>query len=139
VDVWGLDGSITVFLSRLWNLDMTYSFIGTTDFFNPITKAKESINAPKNKAGLKLQYASRRYPFTVSLNGRYVDGFDWSSGIYYGEIKPYTIFDLHVGYEFNKYLKANLTANNFLDNNHTEIIGGPSLGRILMFRLGIKF
>jgi outer membrane receptor protein involved in Fe transport len=139
VDVWGLDGSIAVFLSRLWNLDMTYSFIGTTEFKNPITKAKESINAPKNKAGLKLQYASRRYPFTVSLNGRYVDGFNWSSGIYYGKIKPYTIFDLHVGYEFNKHLKANLTVNNFLDNKHTEIIGGPSLGRILMFRLETKF
>ena len=139
VDVWGFDGSLAIFLSRNWNMDVTYSYMGTTEFFNPITKAKESINAPKHKAGLKLQYNSRRYPLTLSLNGRYVDGYEWSSGIYYGNIKPYTIFDLHLGYEINKYMKVNLTANNLLDHKHIEIIGGPSLGRIIMLRLETKF
>ena len=139
VDVWGFDGSLAILLSRTWNMDLTYSFMGTTDFLNPLTKAKESVNAPKHKAGLKLQYSAKKYPATLSLNGRYVDGYDWSSGIYYGKIKAYNIFDLHLGYEINKYLKANLTVNNFLDNKHTEIIGGPSLGRILMFRLETKF
>lgn len=139
VDVWGFDGSMAIFFSRNWNMDVTYSYMGTTDFFNPITKAQESINAPKHKAGLKLQYSSRRYPATFSLNGRYVDGFDWSSGIYYGKIKPYSIFDLHLGYEINKYLKVNLTVNNMLDHKHIEIIGGPSLGRIIMIRLETKF
>ena len=106
VDVWGFDGSLAIFLSRNWNMDVTYSYMGTTEFFNPITKAKESINAPKHKAGLKLQYNSRRYPLTLSLNGRYVDGYEWSSGIYYGNIKPYTIFDLHLGYEINNYMNC---------------------------------
>ena len=138
VDVWGFDGSMAIFLSRTWNMDLTYSYMGTTEFFNPITKGKESINAPKYKGGLKLQYSSRKYPATLSLNGRYVDGYDWSSGIYYGQIKPYSIFDLHLGYEVNKHLKVNLTVNNMFDNKHVEIIGGPSLGRIIMFRLETK-
>jgi len=138
VDVWGFDGSMAIFFSRTWNMDLTYSYMGTTEFFNPITKGKESINAPKYKGGLKLQYSSRKYPATLSLNGRYVDGYDWSSGIYYGQIKPYSIFDLHLGYEVNKHLKVNLTVNNMFDNKHVEIIGGPSLGRIIMFRLETK-
>ena len=139
VDVWGLDGSATFFLSKSWNLDLTYSHLGMTEFFNPITKVKDPINAPRHKVGLKLEYSSRRYPFTASLNGRYVDGFQWSSGIYYGNIRPYSIFDLHAGYELNKYAKVNLTINNLLNHKHTEIIGGPSLGRIFLLRLQTKF
>ena len=92
--VWGFDGSLAIFLSRNWNMDITYSYMGTTEFFNPITKAEESINAPKYKGGLKLQYSSTKYPATLSLNGRYVDGYEWSSGIYYGNIKPYNIFEI---------------------------------------------
>ena len=139
VNVWGFDASLAVFLSRTWNMDVTYSFMGTTDFTNPLTKAKESVNSPKHKAGLKLQYTSRKRPLTLSLNGRFVDSFDWSSGIYYGKINAYTIFDLHFGYEFNKNLKLNFTMNNLLDHRHTEIIGGPMLGRVLMLRLETKF
>ena len=138
VDVWGFDGSLAIFLSRTWNMDVTYSYMGTTDFFNPITKAKESINSPKHKAGLKLQYSSNKIPATLSLNGRYVDGYKWSSGIYFGDIKAYTIFDLHLGYEVNKHIKANLTINNIFNNKHIEIIGGPSLGQIIMLRLETK-
>ena len=139
VDLWGLDGSLTIFLDRAWNIDLTYSHLGMSEFFNPITKAKDPINAPRNKAGMKLQYNSRRWPFTASLNARYVDGFKWSSGIYYGDISPYTIVDLHIGYEFNKYLSANFTINNALNNEHTEIIGGPSLGRVAVLRFQTKF
>ena len=139
VDVWGFDASLAIFFNREWNMDITYSYMGTTNFLNPLTKAEESVNAPKHKAGLKLQYSSRKRPLTLSLNGRFVDSFDWSSGIYYGKINAYTVFDLHLGYEFNKYLKLNLTMNNLLDYRHTEIIGGPQLGRVLMFRLETKF
>jgi len=138
VDIWGFDGSLAIFLSRKWNMDLTYSFMGTTEFLNPLTKAKESVNAPKHKAGLKIQYNPVKYPLTVSLNGRYVDSFDWSSGIYYGKINAYSILDLHLGYEINKNIKMNFTINNILDHNHTEIIGGPSLGRVMMLRLETK-
>ena len=139
VDVWGFDASLAVFLSRKWNMDITYSYMGTTEFSNPLTKAKESVNSPKHKAGFKLQFNPIKYPLTVSLNGRYVDGFNWSSGIYFGKINSYGIFDLHLGYEINKYLKMNFTINNLLDHKHIEIIGGPSLGRVMMIRLETKF
>jgi len=139
IDVWGLDASVTYFLSRELSLDLTYSHLGMTEFFNPITKATDPINAPTHKGGFKLQYAPRKWPFSLSLNGRYVDSFKWSSGIYYGDISAYSIFDLHVGYKFNENLSGNLTINNMLDNRHTEIIGGPKLGRVIMFRLQAKF
>lgn len=139
VDMWGFDASLTAILNLEWSLDLTYSHLGMTEFFNPITKAKDPVNAPRHKAGMKFQYNPRRWPFTASLNARYVDGFKWSSGIYFGDIKPYTIFDFHAGYEFNNYVKANFTLSNVLNHRHTEIIGGPSLGRVALFRLTTKF
>jgi len=88
---------------------------------------------------MKLQYNLQKWPITTSLNARYVDGFKWSSGIYFGDIKPYTIFDLHIGYKINNYATANLSISNLLDNKHTEIIGGPSLGRVIVLRLQNSF
>ena len=116
-------------------MEVTYSHLGMTEFFNPITKNKDPINAPRHKASMKIQYNPNKWPISVGLNGRYVDGFNWSSGIYYGDIKPYTIFDLHAGYEINEKVKVNLTLNNILNHKHVEIIGGPSLGRIALLRL----
>lgn len=139
VDVWGLDASVTYFITRELSLDLTYSHLGMTEFFNPITKAIDPINAPTHKGGMKIQYAPRKWPFSLSLNGRFVDSFKWSSGIYYGDISAYSIFDLHVGYQFNENLSGNLTINNMLDHRHTEIIGGPQLGRIIILRLQSKF
>jgi len=139
VDMWGFDASITALINLEWSLDLTYSHLGMTEFFNPITNSEDPINAPRHKAGMKFQYNPRRWPATASLNARYVDGFKWSSGIYFGNINPYTIFDIHLGYEFNKYLKINFTVSNLLDHKHTEIIGGPALGRVMILRLQTKF
>ena len=139
VDMWGFDASLTTLINLEMSLDLTYSHLGMTEFYNPITKAKDPVNAPRHKAGMKFQYNPRRYPFTASLNARYVDGFKWSSGIYFGNIKPYSIFDLHFGYEINQYVKANFTISNVLNHRHIEIIGGPALGRVMLLRLQTKF
>jgi outer membrane receptor protein involved in Fe transport len=139
VDMWGLDASLTYFLGFEWNLGLTYSHLGMTDFYNPITKNKDPINAPRHKGSMKLQYNPRRWPFTGSLNARYVGGFNWSSGIYYGEIKPYAIYDLHAGYQITENVKFNITLNNLFNFQHTEIIGGPRLGRVALARLTTTF
>ena len=139
VDMWGFDASLTALINLEWSFDVNYSYLGMNEFLNPITNAMDPINAPQHKMGLKLQYNSRKLPITGSLNARYVDGFKWSSGIYFGDIKPYTLFDIHLGYEFTKSLKANFTITNLLNHRHTQIIGGPSLGRVMLLRLQTTF
>jgi len=139
VDMWGLDASLTALLNLEWSIDANYSYLGMNEFLNPITNSMDPINAPRHKLGMKLQYNSRRWPVTGSLNARYVDGFKWSSGIYFGEITPYTLFDIHLGYKVNKFLKANFTITNLLNHRHTEIIGGPSIGRVMLLRLQTTF
>lgn len=139
IDMWGFDASLTYLLHPEWTMDLNYSYLGMTEFYNPVTKNKDPINAPRHKSGLKLNFKPRRWPLSYSLNTRYVDGYQWSSGIYFGDIKPYFIFDLHLGYEINKNLKINLTVNNLLNHYHTEIVGGPSLGRVSLIRLQTSF
>ena len=41
--------------------------------------------------------------------------------------------------EINKFLKANFTITNLLDHRHTEIIGGPAIGRTVLLRLQTNF
>ena len=139
VDMWGFDASLTTIFNLNWSADAAYSYLGMTEFLNPVTNSVDPINAPRHKASLKIQYQSRKLPISASLNTRYVDGFKWSSGIYFGDIKPYTIFDTHLGYEINNFTKINFTISNLLNNKHTEIVGGPSLGRVFLVRLNTKF
>ncbi len=138
VDVSGLDASLTWFINRNLTFDIHYSFMSITDFLNPITNAKDPINAPQHKGGIKLQYAPYNKPYSLSLNHRYVDAFPWSSGIYFGKIKTYNIVDLHSAYHFNDNLSAMLTINNLFNFRHYEIIGGPRLGRMVVLRLQAK-
>ena len=134
-DMWGLDMSLSWFINRSVTLDLNYSFLSISDFRNPITGANDPINAPRHKAGLKLQYNPPSEMASVSLGYRYVDSFFWASGIYFGQIKAYGILDLHGSYQFSPHLAAMMSITNLLDNRHVEIIGGPALGRTAMLRL----
>ena len=89
VNMGGLDMSLSIFLSKKWNLDLNYSFLSMSSFINPITNVKDPVNAPKNKGNLKLQYTNSNGKFNSSLSLRYVEKFPWQSGVYFGTIGPY--------------------------------------------------
>lgn len=135
VDMGGLDMSLTWLMNRDLSFNLNYSYLGITDFINPITGGKDPINAPRNKGGFKLQYDPRNKNYSISYNMRYVDVFPWSSGIYFGTIGPYIIADLHTQYRFNDYLTAYFSVSNIFNQYHIEIIGGPKLGRMAVLRI----
>jgi outer membrane receptor protein involved in Fe transport len=135
VDMGGLDFSLAWLLNREWSVGMNYSYLSISEFNNPITNTPDPINAPRHKGGVKIQFNPRKYDFSGSLNIRYVDGFPWSSGIYYGTIDTYFLGDLHTSYKFNDHLAAMFSVNNILDHRHVEIMGGPTLGRSIILRL----
>ena len=139
VDMWGFDGSLTFLISRNMSADVNYSYLGMSEFYNPVTKNNDPINAPRHKLNLKLTYNSLRHPFSSSLSTRYVDGYNWSSGIYYGNIKTHMIFDAHVSYKITNNVKANFSISNLLNHMHTEIMGGPAIGRVSTVRLQTTF
>ncbi|MCH8328327.1 MAG: TonB-dependent receptor, partial [Candidatus Marinimicrobia bacterium] len=135
VDMTGLDMSLTWFVNRSMSFDLNYSYLGLSEFLNPITGAKDPINGPRHKGAVKFQYNPPSGKTSVSISYRYVDGFLWASGIFFGEIKSYGIVDFHGSYRFNDHLALMTSISNLLDNRHFEIIGGPALGRQIVARL----
>ena len=135
VDMGGVDMSLTWLINRDLSFNLNYSFMSITDFINPITGGKDPINAPKNKGGFKLQYDPKNKNYTLSLNARYVDSFPWSSGIYFGQIGPYVIADVHAQYKFNENLRLYFSVANLFNHYHVEIMGGPRLGRMASLRI----
>ena len=134
VFMWGLDASVLYLVSRGLILEANYSFLSISEFENPLTGTKDPINAPRNKWSFKATYESPK-GFSAAAYLRHVDSFPWKAGIYHGTIKRYNIIDVHLGYKINDHLHLWATFNNAFNKRHTEIIGGPKLGRMIVVRL----
>ena len=86
---------------------------------------------------MSLKYASKFGD--MALNYRHVDRFEWQDGLWAGIIGPYDIFDFHYNYALNDHLKLSVSALNFLDDVHRELVGGAKMGRQVIFRLTSSF
>ncbi len=60
-----------------------------------------------------------------------------SSGVYVGTVDSYSLVDAMVGYVLPTMSNVTLTlsATNLFDKKHTEFIGAPEIGRLVMGRL----
>ena len=74
-----------------------------------------------------------------TLNYRHVNQFKWSDGIWAGIIGPYDIFDFHYNYLLTDNLELSLSALNFMDIQHKELIGGAEMGRKIIMRMTSTF
>ena len=110
---------------------------GTTDFYNELTKKNDPINAPEWKWNSSIKWNS---PIgELALNYRHVNRFEWNDGIWSGIIGPYDIFDIHYNYVFTNNLEFSLSALNFMDDRHKELIGGATMGRQIIMRMTSNF
>jgi outer membrane receptor protein involved in Fe transport len=60
---------------------------------------------------------------------RWVDSFQWLSGIYVGTVPRYAVLDLTGSYRLTGHITAGADVANLLDNDHYEAFGGDLLGR----------
>ena len=137
--VWmqGVDAGFTHIFSKDLIFDGNFSWYNSTTYYNELTKKEEPINAPKFKWNLSLKYSSKFGD--MALNYRHVDRFEWQDGLWAGIIGPYNIFDLHYNYKVNNNLKVSVSALNFLNDVHRELVGGAKMGRQIIFRLTSSF
>jgi outer membrane receptor protein involved in Fe transport len=138
VKLWGLDGSIFVFISKHFSANITFSYLGTTSFYNFLTRENDPINAPEYKINGTLTYMPDM-GINWNIGMRYIPEFDWAAGVHYGTIKSYTVFDAALGYNFNTTYGVLLNVNNFNNDVHNEIIGGPKLARHYTLKLTARF
>ena len=146
VEIWGMDGSIFIFLDKDFSLDFTGSFLGKTGFYNFLTKDYDPINAPQYKLSAALTFMPET-GFNWSLNMRHIPTFKWAAGVHFGTIESYTVLDGGIGYNFqHKWRDNNIRTYSLLFNTsninnhfHNEIIGGPKLGRHVTLKLTARF
>ena len=134
----GVDMGITQLIPE-YNLtiDGNISWYGTTEYYNILTKKNDPINAPEWKWNASIKWDSPMGG--LALNYRHVDKFKWYDGIWEGIIGPYDIFDLHYNYMLTENLEFSVSALNFINDSHKELIGGAEMGQQVIMRLNSIF
>ncbi|MCO5248133.1 MAG: TonB-dependent receptor [Chitinophagales bacterium] len=107
------------------NLNYTYSNIDTKDLTDPILPG---FNTPRNKAniGISGQRVAKGFGFNANL--KWVESFFWESPFGDGKVPHYTILDLNVLYEFDKFITLQVGGSNITNNKHIEAFGSPMIG-----------
>jgi outer membrane receptor protein involved in Fe transport len=137
VYIHGFDMSIYAFLTKRITTEVNASYLGMQEFYNPLTRGYDPINAPKFKINSSLSYESTS-GITANINFRYIPEFKWSAGVFYGTIKKYFITDLSLGYKINPTFSVLGNITNIFNDYHSEIVGGPELGRHFKFKVSAK-
>ena len=131
----GIDVNLNYYVSPAWIIGANYSLI-SEDFFRLVDGVGNiALNAPRNKVGLSLRHVDARRGLEAQLRGRRVEAFPVESGVYLGEVKSYTVFDLNMDCRLYRRTRLALSVQNLLDHKHREFIGAPEIGRLLMLRV----
>ena len=117
-----------------------------------------TLNAPRWKGGLSLDYDNDDTGLFGQVRMRYNDEFPVNSGVYIGTrclnkpgdtpnplqedcVDSYTLFDVNLGYRLPMVRGAtlNVLVNNLLDEGYRPFPGSPTLGRMVIARIKYDF
>src|SRR5690606_1147072 len=151
-DVYGLDLAATALLSDSWSLTGTLSLVNDNVF--ETEKGQEvTLNAPKMKGAIGLQYRGVTNGLNAEIRARFNDEFPVRSGVYSATqciggkepgtepcVKSYTLVDLLLGYRLPfRGASIQLSVQNLLDEEYRSFPGVPSVGRMALLRLKYDF
>lgn len=157
IDVWGTDISATALLGNEWELSGSVSFVNE-NVWDTENAGLVTLNAPRWKGGLTLDYDNDDTGLFGQVRARYNDAFPVNSGVYIGTaclngpdapvnplqescVESYTLFDLNLGYRLPMVQGAtlNVLVNNLLDEEYRPFPGSPTMGRMLIARIKYDF
>ncbi|MCP3963926.1 MAG: TonB-dependent receptor [bacterium] len=126
VETSGLEMALSSSLTRRLRLDASYAYI---DFDIKVQVPENPIlaNAPENKFSMDLAYTGDRFDATVGY--RWADSFEWSTGIFVGNVPSYGIVDFVGNYKIDDRWTVGLNISNLFDDEHYEAFGGDLVGR----------
>jgi len=125
-DTQGVELSATAHLSSGWRLDASYALFDFSISDDP-PDIPLLPNTPRHQAAVGAAYVTSQ--FDAGLRYRWVDGFEWVSGVYAGPVPAYGIADLQMNYPVTARLALGLDVANLLDHAHYEMFGGDLLRR----------
>jgi iron complex outermembrane receptor protein len=126
VDSDGVELAVSVFPTAAWTIDLSYAWM---DFEVKEQELGDVLlpNAPEHRIMLGLGYAAER--FDVRLKYRWVDDFDWASGVFVGPVESYNLVDLGGNVRLTDHWGLGLYVSNLLDEEHYQMFGGDLLRR----------
>ncbi|MGH9458451.1 MAG: TonB-dependent receptor [Thermoanaerobaculia bacterium] len=126
VDTRGVELAFNYYVNQNWVLDANYAWFDF-DVKSQALGDRLLPNAPSDKYNLGVTY---RHPsFDASLKYRWVDGFDWAAGVFFGHVPSYGLLNLAANYTLAENWTIGLNVSNLADDEHFESFGGDLLTR----------
>jgi iron complex outermembrane receptor protein len=122
----GVELNATAHLKAGWRLDASYALFDFKISDDP-PDVPLLPNTPRHQAAVGAAYVTRQ--FDAGLRYRWVDGFEWVSGVYAGPVPSYGVADLQVNYPVTPRLTLGVDVANLFDHAHYEMFGGDLLRR----------
>ena len=94
-------------------------------------------NAPTHKAAFAVVFQRDR--LSLSAKYRWVNGFDWASGIYAGPVSSYSVAEVNALFSLSEHWQLGANVSNLLNNEHYEMFGGDILGRRALAHLSFRW
>jgi outer membrane receptor for ferrienterochelin and colicins len=149
LDLYGTDLSATALLGRDLSLQVGTSLV-SQDVFTTRRGDRVTLNAPKRKATVSLDYRNEGAGLNAEGRVRYNAAYPVDSGVYKGtaclgdatsDVEPcvssYTLLDLTLGYKLpgRSGTTIQLSVDNILNEAYRSFPGSPSIGRLALLRL----
>jgi outer membrane receptor protein involved in Fe transport len=132
----GIELSSLTLLPAGWRVDLGYSwFDASVEGDSPETPLRP--NTPSHQASGGFVYTHRRVDAGARV--RWVDGFEWVSGVYAGPVPTYTVVDAQVNVPLTPRLSLGVDAANLFDDEHYEMFGGDLLRRRALAHLTVSW
>jgi iron complex outermembrane receptor protein len=126
VDSEGVEVALNRRLGGRWNLDLGYAWFDF-DIHDPLPDDPALPNSSENRLNAGVTYVGDR--FDAALHLRHAEGFEWSAGLYRGQVPSYQVVDLTVNREVSERFRVGIDVSNLFDEEHYEFFGGDLLGR----------
>ncbi len=131
VDSRGAELSLNQRLGDRWNVDFGYAWFDF-DIRDRLPDDPALPNSSENRFNASLVYVGER--FDAALRARWVEGFDWSAGLFKGPVPSYEVVDLTANRSFGRF-RVGIDVSNLLDNEHYQFFGADLLGRRALVHL----
>ncbi|HUP65924.1 MAG TPA: TonB-dependent receptor [Thermoanaerobaculia bacterium] len=126
VETEGVELGLNFYVTNNWIVDASYSWFDF-EVQQQLTGDRLLPNAPENKYNVGVTYRNPR--FDVSLKNRWVEGFEWATGVFVGPIPDYQVASLSGGWNVSEDWKVGLNISNAFNDEHYEAFGGDLLSR----------
>jgi iron complex outermembrane receptor protein len=139
VELWGTDLSLSYAASNRVSFSGAYSF--TSENFFPASAPGEadlSLNAPRHKAVISTRYREPVRQLSAEARARFVGPFHMVDGVWIGDVAGFGVADVEFGFPLLN-TQMTFTVTNVLDHRHSEFVGAPLVGRLIMIRSAYRF